>query len=507
MISNKSNFSISVAEEVIEHLLSLVKDMEKNRKIIKEEGNKHKKALADSLVTLAKAKAKYRQLAHDWEKSILEKNKAEHNPKQRKSSTISKLTKSVADCKEKALSAERSYLEQLSVTNSVQNDFYSIHLPKVIKTGIESAKASDERLKSLFLEFAILLSNAALKDTNILRSTEYEQGVSDAIKSVDVTGDFKSFISDYSQKSELINTSLIEFENYEMSNEASFIINPTPIFGTALEQQACGEIREGIPDFVSRCCILIEKSLNVEGLYRVPGLVSVIEDLRRQVERDPKGVDMESFDVHVVATNLKQFFEKLPEPLMTLKLQSQWLAVCSGKTDLNESSGIEDVCNALKANVQKMPARSKKTLKFFIGHLNKVSSHALYNKMNARLLSAIFGPVLMCSTGHKSAEDVVNLSKVVVQWLIVHYNVVFENISPPQHYSPVSKSQSENLNLTLPKSLDMNSRSLSESSPEELGTTCAEDIGANVERSDPSLSPKTLDVEPSAPPPEQETEP
>eukprot|EP01135_Chromosphaera_perkinsii_P010637 Nk52_evm37s2192 gene=Nk52_evmTU37s2192 len=431
MISNRQSFVLSTSESVIENLNSLVKDMEKNRKAVKEEGNKHRKILSESMERLAKAKSKYHHLAHEWEKAILEKHKMENNPKQRKASVVNKLIKSEEDAKEKAALAEKHYEMQLADSNAVQNDFYSVHLPMVLRTGMNFREEADEMFQKLFLDFAILMSSTAVKDANLLRSTEYEKGVSDAIKSVDLTGDFKQFVVDASLKSSIIANEMILFEDYEMSKDAAFILNPNPVFGVALDTQTSSQNVENVPDFLHRCCEVIEKQMNVEGIYKIPGISSVVSDLRRCVDRDPKGCDFSKFDVHAVAVLVRQFFDELPEPLMTYKLFESWMGVDCGSCSGEENSEVKQSCDQLRDIAKHLPKENQSTLKYICGHLNKVASHSLYNKMNAKGLSVLFGPVFLTCPEKESNSSNVNRKQTIVETLISQYSVIFESVTPP----------------------------------------------------------------------------
>ncbi len=66
----------------------------------------------------------------------------------------------------------------------------------------------------------------------------------------------------------------------------------------------------------------------MEGLYRVPGNQAQVQELERALQEN-QAVDIGSLDipVHAVATALKNFVARLPEPLIPYPLQELLLNV------------------------------------------------------------------------------------------------------------------------------------------------------------------------------------
>jgi len=74
-----------------------------------------------------------------------------------------------------------------------------------------------------------------------------------------------------------------------------------------------------IPKFVEAAIERILSSVNEEGLFRVPGSIAIMTEIRNSLEsgnlRD-YGEYLKGKDEHAVSSLLKQFLRELPEPLI-----------------------------------------------------------------------------------------------------------------------------------------------------------------------------------------------
>lgn len=72
----------------------------------------------------------------------------------------------------------------------------------------------------------------------------------------------------------------------------------------------------------------MQLGLEEEGLYRIPGSTSKVNQLKAQFNaRQPVDFEEAAADVHSVAGLLKLYFRELPEPLLTRELAPEFVAV------------------------------------------------------------------------------------------------------------------------------------------------------------------------------------
>lgn len=95
------------------------------------------------------------------------------------------------------------------------------------------------------------------------------------------------------------------------------------LFGGSLETYAI-EHNKTVPMIVTKCIDAIENmgGLQKEGLYRVSGRQSNIEQLKHQFELDEDKLVLDSkYDVFTIATVLKMYIRELKRPLFDFNVQ------------------------------------------------------------------------------------------------------------------------------------------------------------------------------------------
>lgn len=107
-----------------------------------------------------------------------------------------------------------------------------------------------------------------------------------------------------------------------------------------------------IPMVLKVCSKYIEDFGVVDGIYRLSGITSNIQRLRRSFdeERVPDMInsDMRQ-DIHAMSSLLKMYFRELPNPLCTYQLYEQFVEAIQSKGDSSER------LKAMKGTVQKLP--------------------------------------------------------------------------------------------------------------------------------------------------------
>lgn len=114
--------------------------------------------------------------------------------------------------------------------------------------------------------------------------------------------------------------------------------SPATLFGSDLVERAAYE-RRHIPSVVIRCIEEVElRGMDVEGIYRKTGGSGLVRMIQEGFERDVHGteggvgmVDISDPDVDITAVTsvLKQYFRKLPVPLLTFDVYERVLEALS----------------------------------------------------------------------------------------------------------------------------------------------------------------------------------
>lgn len=72
----------------------------------------------------------------------------------------------------------------------------------------------------------------------------------------------------------------------------------------------------------------------LQGIYRVSGVKSTVENLCQRFELDPESVDLANENPNVISNVLKLYLRQLPEPLLTFKLYQNFVHVAKVYTYL-----------------------------------------------------------------------------------------------------------------------------------------------------------------------------
>ncbi|XP_028654371.1 rac GTPase-activating protein 1 [Erpetoichthys calabaricus] len=144
-----------------------------------------------------------------------------------------------------------------------------------------------------------------------------------------------------------------------------------------------------IPTLVVHCVNEIEqRGMHETGLYRISGCERTVKELKEKFLRG-KTVPLLSKvdDIHAICGLLKDFMRNLKEPLLTFRLNK----------DFMEAAEISDEDNSVAAMYQKiseLPHANRDTLAFLILHLQRVALNP-ETKMDISNLSKVFGPTLV----------------------------------------------------------------------------------------------------------------
>lgn len=194
------------------------------------------------------------------------------------------------------------------------------------------------------------------------------------------------------------------------------------VFGTPLEDLL--DYEEGtVPRIVYQCVQAIDNfGLEVEGIYRTNGNRDQVAEIRREFDIDAGSVDLLRpnngvNDIHSVASALKQYFQALPDPLLTREFHREFLNAANTQDPTRRRDAIHAIINNL-------PDPNYTTLRYLIFHIFRIQERSDVNKMDVTNLGIIWGPVLM-STDYQNVGEMAVQSRTI-QTILVNAYAIFE---------------------------------------------------------------------------------
>ncbi|KAM9252226.1 LOW QUALITY PROTEIN: rho GTPase-activating protein 9 [Cariama cristata] len=211
------------------------------------------------------------------------------------------------------------------------------------------------------------------------------------------------------------------------------------VFGCRLDA-LCQRESTTVPRFVRLCVEAVEKrGLDIDGIYRVNGNLSVIQKLRFAVDREravtsdgryvfPEQLcqeerlslaDPEWSDVHVVTGALKLFFRELPEPLVPYSLFDPFIEAVKLPDPQEQVERVAEL-------VQSLPPANYATLHYLLAHLCRVMERADVNRMTCQNIGIVFGPTLLRPEREPSSLAAgMAQQNQAVELLLAHFDRIF----------------------------------------------------------------------------------
>jgi hypothetical protein len=147
--------------------------------------------------------------------------------------------------------------------------------------------------------------------------------------------------------------------------------------GKTLSNFKMSEKNPLVPIFLERCVYYIEREVESEGIYRVPGNRAHVDLLYQKFDEEDN-VDMEKLDIPVnaVATALKDFFSKHLPPLFEQDLMNELEEIAGSRGALSTANPMnmevkaDRSCRllALRGLLNKLPPTNFNILKFIFQH-------------------------------------------------------------------------------------------------------------------------------------------
>ncbi|KAL1902535.1 Rho-type gtpase-activating protein [Sporothrix stenoceras] len=194
---------------------------------------------------------------------------------------------------------------------------------------------------------------------------------------------------------------------------------PSTLFGSDLVERADYERRQ-IPSVVTRCIEEVElRGMDIEGIYRKTGGNSQVKAIQEGFEKqEDYDISDPGLDITAVTSVLKQYFRKLPNPLLTFEVYDGVL----------ESINIADSterCAHLRKTFNMLPAKHRDCLEFLMFHLARVANRERENLMSPKNLAVVFAPTILHTQNLEREMSDMHSKNLSIQFVIENSHTIF----------------------------------------------------------------------------------
>lgn len=120
--------------------------------------------------------------------------------------------------------------------------------------------------------------------------------------------------------------------------------------------------------------------MDMEGIYRKSGGSGQVKTIQQGFEKDGTyDISDPDLDIHAVTSALKQYFRKLPNPLITYEAYDPLLEAA-------QITDKEKQLESMKAAIEAMPQAHQDVLEYLVQHLCRVVKMESENLVRFRLL-------------------------------------------------------------------------------------------------------------------------
>lgn len=143
--------------------------------------------------------------------------------------------------------------------------------------------------------------------------------------------------------------------------------NHKVLFGSDL-QERCEYEKRVIPAIVTRCIEEVElRGIDAEGIYRKSGGSGLVKTIQQGFDKDGGNYNISDpdLDIHAVTSALKQYFRKLPNPLITYEAYD-------GVLHAAQITDKEKQATTMHAAIDALPQAHRDVLEYLVQHLCRV---------------------------------------------------------------------------------------------------------------------------------------
>ncbi|RSH95110.1 hypothetical protein EHS25_000196 [Saitozyma podzolica] len=366
------------------------------------------------------------------------------------------------DIRGRMAQASDTFRKAVLDSQALRQEYFNFQLPKILRLLKECADELDMGTQYHLTRFAFLYETTVVGEGSMLSpmgADDGPPGLKSIFEAIDNRTDFKSYMQNYAvargtprgprregpyeegflpplpphvQKSidAPPSTQINGLQPVpSISSDGTMPVPGIPAasgatFGVDLGEQLA---RDGVevPRVVQKCTECIDAyGLDSMGIYRLSGTTSRVQALKAALDKDIENTDVMSeewsADINVVSGALKLWFRELPEPLLTYGLYHQFIEAARYENDRLRHIRLHEQVNEL-------PDPNYATLKFFMGHLDRVRSRDSTNQMSVSNLSIVFGPTLL---GAPPEEGGLNLEHMsfqckAIETILEKYHEIF----------------------------------------------------------------------------------
>ncbi|KAF8912465.1 GTPase activating protein [Mucidula mucida] len=473
MSENRLRFAQRL-NEMSEELVTLSKEVDKNRKQTKDLATRYERALIESQGITEKSKNRLDLTSEELERVLLQKegeSLKDNSVQARQGGVGGKrvIGKAVAkgglllkgknpgniqrqedDIRTRMSTASDAFRKAVTDTQAMRQEYYNFQLPRILRALKECADEIDLGTQYHLTRYAFLFESIVLSDGSTLVPPREEgntlsRGLKASIESIDNRGDFKTFMQNYAyargnatpkgprrdgpaDEGFLPPLPSYNRERHTPDPPSSQVIIGRPTFGVDLNEQMTRDDVD-VPLILKKCCDAIERhGIDSHGLYRVSGTTSKVATLKQKLDKDLDSVDLDSnewtSDINNVTSVIKMWLRELPNPLITASLQAGFMD--AAQIDIERLRHIR-----LHERVNDLPDPNYATLKYLLGHLHKVIQHESTNSMGAQNISIVFGPSLfgqvmqVPNSPYGGPGEISNIQNTAIHTILVHYTDIF----------------------------------------------------------------------------------
>lgn len=197
------------------------------------------------------------------------------------------------------------------------------------------------------------------------------------------------------------------------------VLTMTVLFGSELTSR-CEHENRVVPMIVLTCINEVEKrGIDVEGIYRKSGGAGQVKQVQQGFEKDPSfDISDDDLDIHAVTSTLKQYFRKLPTPLITYDVYDSLL-------EAGQVQDKEKQVAALRYAIESLPDAHRDCLGYLFQHLAKVVTYESKNLMTPLNLAVVFAPTIMRPLSIEREMSDMQVQRQAVQALLENNKSVF----------------------------------------------------------------------------------
>ncbi|XP_061750527.1 unconventional myosin-IXAa-like isoform X7 [Nerophis ophidion] len=234
----------------------------------------------------------------------------------------------------------------------------------------------------------------------------------------------------------------------------------------AVELSRLTSEERAVPQLVEKLINYIEMhGLYTEGIYRKSGSTNKIKELRQGLDTDVSSVNLDDYNIHVIASVLKQWLRDLPSPLMTFELYKEFLRAM-GQVDKRE------VIRGVYSVIEQLSRTHLSTLERLIFHLVRIALQEETNRMSANALAIVFAPcVLRCPDTIDPLQSVQDISKttacveLIINEQMSKYKARLKDINSLEFAESKAKSRLTHIRRSMSKGRLRQSAAHAQSSP------------------------------------------